>query len=94
MRVSQAGPATGLIAQLLLLAVLAGTAGLGAAGWVVGVACAVTMAAALARGLARDPGRPAGPGVVGHARPGHARHRRRRAGRGLVRASTRPSRCS
>ena len=47
------GPATGLIAQVLLLAVLAATAGLGAAGWIVGVACAVTMAAALARGLAR-----------------------------------------
>jgi phosphatidylglycerophosphate synthase len=55
-RASQTGPATGLIAQLLLLAVLAGTAGLGAAGWVVGVACAVTMAVALARGLARSPG--------------------------------------
>jgi phosphatidylglycerophosphate synthase len=55
-RASQTGPATGLIAQVLLLAVLAGTAGLGAAGWVVGVACAVTMAAALARGLARGPG--------------------------------------
>ena len=53
MRASQAGPAIGLIAQVLLLAVLAATAGLGAAGWVVGVACAVTMAAALARGLAR-----------------------------------------
>jgi phosphatidylglycerophosphate synthase len=52
-RAGQAGPAIGLIAQLLLLAVLAGTAGLGAAGWVVGVACAMTMAAALARGLAR-----------------------------------------
>jgi phosphatidylglycerophosphate synthase len=51
-RASQAGPAIGLIAQVLLLAVLAGTAGLGATGWVVGVACAVTMAAALARGLA------------------------------------------
>ncbi len=32
---------------------LAGTAGLGAAGWSVGLACAVIMAAALARGLAR-----------------------------------------
>src|SRR4051812_2807199 len=41
------------MAQVLLLAVLAGTTGLGAAGWVVGLACAVTMAAALARGLAR-----------------------------------------
>ena len=61
MRASQAGPAIGLIAQLLLLAVLAGTAGLGAAGWVVGVACAVTMAAALARGLARRLGDQLGP---------------------------------
>jgi phosphatidylglycerophosphate synthase len=51
---NQAGPATGLIAQVLLLAVLAETTGLGGAGWVVGVACAVTMAAVLARGLARD----------------------------------------
>src|SRR4051794_35953699 len=41
------------MAQVLLLAVLAGTTGLGAAGWVVGLACSVTMAAALARGLAR-----------------------------------------
>ncbi|MEY2532637.1 MAG: hypothetical protein QOF29_547, partial [bacterium] len=53
MRASQAGPAIGLIAQVLLLAVLARTAGLGVAGWVVGVACAVTMAAALGRGLVR-----------------------------------------
>jgi phosphatidylglycerophosphate synthase len=60
-RESQAGPVTGLIAPLLLLVVLAGTAGLGAAGWVVGVACAVTMAAALARGLARNPGDRLGP---------------------------------
>jgi phosphatidylglycerophosphate synthase len=60
-RGSQAGPAIGLIAQVLLLAALAGTAGLGAAGWVVGVACAVTMAAALARGLARNPREPLGP---------------------------------
>jgi phosphatidylglycerophosphate synthase len=51
-RVSQAGPAAGLIAQVLLLAVLAGTVGLATAGWIVGVACAVTMAVALWRGLA------------------------------------------
>jgi phosphatidylglycerophosphate synthase len=50
------GAAAGLIAQVLLLAVLEGTAGLGAAGWVVGVACAVTVSAALARGLSRRPG--------------------------------------
>ena len=42
MRDRQAGPAIGLIAQVLLLAVLAATAGLGAAGWVVGVACAAS----------------------------------------------------
>jgi phosphatidylglycerophosphate synthase len=52
-RAGQADAAIGLIAQVLLLAVLAGTTGLGPVGWVVGLACAVTMAAALARGLAR-----------------------------------------
>ena len=61
MRASQTGPATGLIAQVLLLTVLAGTAGLGAAGWTVGIACAVTMATALERGLARGPGERMGP---------------------------------
>ena len=52
---AQAGPVIGLIAQVLLLAALAGTVGLGAAGWVVGLACAVIMNAALARGLAPLP---------------------------------------
>ncbi len=60
-RASRTGPATGLIAQVLLLAVLRETAGLGAAGWIVGIACAVTMATALARGLARRPGKRLGP---------------------------------
>ena len=60
-RLSRTGPATGLIAQVLLVALLVGTAGLGAAGAVVGVACAVTMAAALARGLARGPDARLGP---------------------------------
>src|SRR3954451_17512311 len=55
-RASQAGPAIGLIAQVLLLAVLAATVGLGAAGWAIGAACAVIMAVALARGLARRGG--------------------------------------
>ena len=59
-RASRTGPATGLIAQVLLLNVLA-TAGLGAAGWVVGIACAVTIATALARGVARGPGDWLGP---------------------------------
>jgi phosphatidylglycerophosphate synthase len=61
MRVRQAGPATGLVAQVLLLAVLAATVGLGAAGWVVGMACAVTIAAVLARGLAGNPDDRLGP---------------------------------
>jgi phosphatidylglycerophosphate synthase len=55
-RVRLAGPATGLVAQVLLLALLAATAGLGVAGWAVGVACALIIAAALARGLARGRG--------------------------------------
>jgi phosphatidylglycerophosphate synthase len=55
------GPTAGLIVQVLLLAALAGTAGLGAAGWIVGIACAVTITAALARGLARRPGGRLGP---------------------------------
>ena len=61
MRERQGGPAAGLIAQVLLLAVLAATVGLGAAGWVVGLACAVTMAAALARALVRAPRERLGP---------------------------------
>ena len=47
------GPVTGLIAQMLLLAALAGTVGLSRAGWVVGVTCGVLTNALLARGLAR-----------------------------------------
>jgi phosphatidylglycerophosphate synthase len=53
LRTVQAGPATGLIAQALLLAALAGTVGLSGAGWVVGVTCGLIMNAALARGIAR-----------------------------------------
>ncbi|HEY7622493.1 MAG TPA: CDP-alcohol phosphatidyltransferase family protein [Solirubrobacteraceae bacterium] len=58
---SQAGPAAGLFAQVLLIAALAATVGLGTAGRVVGVACAATIATALARGLARDPDARLGP---------------------------------
>jgi len=46
------GPAIGLLAPVALLALLAATAGLGEAGWLVGVACASTLATGLARGLA------------------------------------------
>ena len=60
-RAAQTGPLTGLIAQVVLLTVLAATAGLGTAGWTVGIACAVTIAAALAHGLARVPGERLGP---------------------------------
>jgi phosphatidylglycerophosphate synthase len=56
-----AGPAAGLIAQVLLLAVLAGAAGLGEVGWTVGIACALTMATALALALAHGPGERLGP---------------------------------
>jgi phosphatidylglycerophosphate synthase len=55
-RAIQSGPPIGLIAQMVLLTVLAESAGLGAAGWIVGMACALTLATALARGLARRPG--------------------------------------
>src|SRR4051794_1506468 len=48
MRTAQAGPITGLIAQVLLLAAFAGRAG-----WVVGVACGVVTNAALGRGIVR-----------------------------------------
>ena len=93
-RARQTGPLTGLIAQVVLLTVLAATAGLGTAGWTVGIACAVTIAAALAHGLARVPGERLGAGVLGDARPGHARRRRRRAGGGLASRTASRSRCS
>ncbi len=54
MRAVQRGPLAGLIGQLVLLAVLAGTVGLTASGWLIGIACAVVTNTALARGLAKD----------------------------------------
>ena len=45
--------ATGIVAQVAMVAALAATIGLSAAGWVVGVACAVFMNAALVRGVRR-----------------------------------------
>jgi len=50
-RPRQTGPAIGLIAQVLLLGILSVAAGVGLAGYTVGLACAVVMAVALARGL-------------------------------------------
>ena len=49
----QAFPLIGLIAQVLLVAPMAGIGGLSRAGWVVGATCGVLTNAALARGLAR-----------------------------------------
>ncbi|HEV7172394.1 CDP-alcohol phosphatidyltransferase family protein [Pedococcus sp.] len=46
------GPVAGLAAQLVLLLVLSGTVGLGATGWLLGVAYGLVTAVALARGLA------------------------------------------
>ena len=48
------GPVAGLIAQMLLLAVLATIVGLGSAGWVVGVTSGVIIDAALFRGLSHS----------------------------------------
>jgi phosphatidylglycerophosphate synthase len=48
-----AGPLTGLVAQVLLLGALAGTVGLGAAGWIVGLASGVVIDVAVAYGVAR-----------------------------------------
>ena len=53
LQTAQAGPVMGLIAQAVLLVALAGTVGLGGAGWVVGITCGVIANAVLARGLAR-----------------------------------------
>jgi phosphatidylglycerophosphate synthase len=63
------GPLAGLGAQLLLLAVLARTLGLGSAGWLVGITSGLILAAALARALLRDPAARLGPaGAVTLAR--------------------------
>src|ERR1044072_1009647 len=55
-RTFPAGPMTGMIAQVMLIAALAeiialSDVGLGAAGWVVGITCGVVMNVGLARGL-------------------------------------------
>jgi phosphatidylglycerophosphate synthase len=55
------GPLAGLAAQLLLLATLAQTVGLGRAGWVVGAASALILDATLARALWRSAAARLGP---------------------------------
>ena len=57
-RAALAGPVTGMVAQVLLIAVLAETVrlsgvDLSAAGWIAGVTCAVIVNAGMARGLSR-----------------------------------------
>ena len=54
MRTVQAGPVIGLIGQLAVLSVLAGTVGFGATGWLVGTACGLVTAAGVAHGLSRS----------------------------------------
>ncbi len=61
MRTVRTGPAIGLIAQLVLLGVLAGSVGLGAAGWLAGAAWGVATYMILTRGLARSGGDRLGP---------------------------------
>ncbi len=61
MRTVRTGPAVGLIAQLALLGVLAGSVGLGVAGWLAGAAWGVATYVILARGLARSGGDRLGP---------------------------------
>src|SRR6478752_1821885 len=51
----QVGPLAGLVATVLLLAVLARTVGIGGAGWFVGLASGLALNLALARALWRDP---------------------------------------
>ena len=51
----QLGPLAGLAGTVLILAVLAGTVGIGGAGWLVGLASGLALNLALARALWRDP---------------------------------------
>jgi len=54
LRAVHAGLTVALVAQLLMLLALAATVGLGGAGWVVGLACAVVLYTLLARSLGRS----------------------------------------
>ena len=48
------GPVIGLIGQLVVLSVLAGTVGLGPVGWLVGMVCGLVTTAALSHGFRRS----------------------------------------
>jgi phosphatidylglycerophosphate synthase len=58
---AQLGPLAGLGGQLVLLAALAATVGLGGAGWIVGLVCGLTLDVALGRALRRNPAARLGP---------------------------------
>jgi phosphatidylglycerophosphate synthase len=62
LRAVQTGPVIGLLGQLAVLSVVAGTVGLGATGWLAGAACGLLTAAGLVHGLSRS-----GSGVFGAA---------------------------
>ena len=80
-RRGHAAPVAGLVAQLLLLVLLAATVGLGAAGWLVGVACAVTIALALTLALTRGADEPAGHAETGPRQDGEQEHLGEQPGR-------------
>src|SRR3954468_25113189 len=61
MRTVHTGPAFGLLAQVLLLAALSRTVGLGGAGWLVGLTVGLVTAAMLTRGLYRHRAERLGP---------------------------------
>jgi phosphatidylglycerophosphate synthase len=54
LRAVQTGPVIGLLGQLAVLSVVAGTVGLGATGWLAGTACGLVTAAGLVHGLNRS----------------------------------------
>jgi phosphatidylglycerophosphate synthase len=62
LRAVQPGPVIGLLGQLAVLSLVAGTVGLGSTGWLVGTACGLLTTAALVHGLSRS-----GSGVLGAA---------------------------
>jgi phosphatidylglycerophosphate synthase len=60
-RTVHTGPVSGLVGQVLLLAVMAVTVGLGPAGWIAGLTSAALVDATLAHGLIRNPAARLGP---------------------------------
>jgi phosphatidylglycerophosphate synthase len=61
LRAVRTGPVSGLVGQVVLLAAIAVTVGLGPAGWIAGLASAALVDATLAHGLIRNPAARLGP---------------------------------